>query len=34
MLIDEMVGRYMVIAALVLQVIGFIWIRKVVDIEI
>jgi tight adherence protein B len=34
MLIDETAGRYMVIAALVLQVIGFFWIRKVVDIEI
>jgi tight adherence protein B len=34
MLIDEMVGRYMVIAALVLQIIGFLWIRKVIDIEI
>lgn len=34
MLINEVVGRYMTIAALVLQLIGFIWIRRVVDIEI
>jgi len=34
MLIDEPVGRLMVVVALILQIMGFLWIRKIVDIEI
>lgn len=34
MLITEPVGRLMVLVALVMQIIGYIWIRKIVDIEI
>jgi len=34
MLINEQAGRYMVMIALVAQIIGFLWIRKIVDIEI
>jgi Flp pilus assembly protein TadB len=28
------IGRFMLLAAVVLQIIGFIWIRKIVNIEI
>lgn len=34
MLIDEPVGRLMVIVALIMQIIGYMWIRKIVNIEI
>lgn len=33
-LVDEPIGRLMVIVAIVLQVIGYLWIRKIVNIEI
>ena len=33
-LITEPVGRMMVVAALVMQIIGYLWIRRIVDIEI
>jgi tight adherence protein B len=34
LLYTETMGRYLVIAAVVMQIIGYLWIRKIVDIEI
>ena len=34
MLLTEGLGRFMVIIAVIMQVIGYLWIRKIVDIEI
>ena len=34
MLFKHPIGRFMAVTALVLQIIGFIWIRKIVDVEI
>jgi tight adherence protein B len=34
LLYTETMGRYLVIAAVIMQIIGYLWIRKIVDIEI
>ncbi|MGD8277557.1 MAG: hypothetical protein PVH00_06000, partial [Gemmatimonadota bacterium] len=33
-LVTEPFGRFLIVVALVLQVIGYLWIRRIVDIEI
>ena len=32
-LIEENTGRYLLVTALVFQVLGYVWIRRILDIE-